>query len=153
MPSKRLLVVGEGQQQKALRALAGPNVTFTGFLPREAYVTTVSRAKAFDFAGCEDFGIALAEAQACGTPVVALGRGGACDIVRPLGEAQPTGVFFGEQTPGAVMDAVEHFERNQGGIGADACRLNAERFSPERFRYEMSRALDTALWINAQNLR
>jgi glycosyltransferase involved in cell wall biosynthesis len=153
MPSKRLLVVGDGQQKKSLRALAGPNVTFTGFLPREDFIATVSQAKAFVFAGCEDFGIAIAEAQACGTPVVALGRGGACDIVRPLGETQPTGVFFSEQTPAAVVDAVERFERNQSAIRAEACRLNAERFSPEHFRYGMSRALDTALWINAKNLR
>src|SRR4051812_47767950 len=60
MPSRRLVVVGEGQQSKALRDLAGPNITFTGYLPRADYVRTVAEAKAMVFAGCEDFGIALA---------------------------------------------------------------------------------------------
>lgn len=75
MPEKRLVVVGDGQQSKHLRALAGPNITFTGYLPREAYVRTVGSAQALVFAGCEDFGIALAEAQAWGTPLIAFGRG------------------------------------------------------------------------------
>ena len=72
MPSRRLVVVGEGQQSKSLRALAGPNVTFAGYLPRAEYVKTVAAARAMVFAGCEDFGIALAEAQASGTPLIAL---------------------------------------------------------------------------------
>ena len=85
MPSKRLVVVGEGQQSKKLRALAGPNVTFTGFLSESEYVKTVAEAQALVFAGCEDFGIALAEAQSAGTPVIAFHRGGASDIVKPAG--------------------------------------------------------------------
>ena len=84
MPTRRLRVVGEGQQLATLRALAGSNVEFTGYLPRCEYVKTIALARAFVFAGCEDFGIALAEAQACGTPLIAFGRGGACDIVRSL---------------------------------------------------------------------
>ena len=85
MPKRRLLVVGDGQQAQQLKARAGPNVTFTGYLPRAEYIQAVARAQALVFAGCEDFGIALAEAQAYGTPLIAFGRGGATDIVRPLG--------------------------------------------------------------------
>ncbi|MET0597089.1 MAG: glycosyltransferase [Mesorhizobium sp.] len=134
MPSRRLVVVGEGQQSKALRALAGPNVSFSGYLPREDYIRTVAQAKAMVFAGCEDFGIALAEAQACGTPLIAFGRGGACDIVRPLGGAEhPTGILFSRQTVAALKDAVGVFEENPQAIAPLACRANASRFSEDRF--------------------
>jgi glycosyltransferase involved in cell wall biosynthesis len=141
MPSRRLLVVGEGQQSKALRAIAGPNVAFTGYLPRGAYVRTVADARALVFAGCEDFGIALAEAQACGTPLIAFGRGGARDIVRPLGAAaEPTGILFAQQTVGAVTDAVARFEEHAAAIDAAACRDNATRFSTPRFHREVAAA-------------
>lgn len=141
MPSRRLLVVGEGQQVKALRSLAGPNIEFSGFLPRADYVNAVARAQALVFAGCEDFGIALAEAQAYGTPLIAFGRGGATDIVRPLGLAEhPTGILFQRQTAEAVIDAVKRFEGSGNAITAAACRENAVRFSPERFAREIADA-------------
>lgn len=133
MPTKRLVVVGEGQQSAALRSLAGPNVSFAGYLPREDYVRTIAEAKAMVFAGCEDFGIALAEAQACGTPLIAFGRGGAADIVQRLGSERPTGVLFKAQTVTSLKDAVECFEENSGAITPEACRDNAARFSEENF--------------------
>jgi glycosyltransferase involved in cell wall biosynthesis len=146
MPARRLLVVGEGQQSKALRAMAGPNVTFTGYLPRREYVSKLARARAMVFAGCEDFGIALAEAQACGTPLIAFERGGARDIVWPLGGAQPpTGILFQRQTVAAVQEAVARFEANRSAIEPSACRQNAERFSVARFRREMAEAFDETL--------
>jgi glycosyltransferase involved in cell wall biosynthesis len=141
MPSRRLLVVGDGQQVRTLRALAGPNVEFTGYLPRNEYVNTVARAQALVFAGCEDFGIALAEAQAYGTPLIAFGRGGATDIVRPLGTAErPTGILFYQQSAEAVIDAVERFEASRGALSASACRENAMRFAPDRFAREVASA-------------
>ena len=146
MPSRRLLVVGDGQQVRALRALAGPNVEFTGFLPRADYVKAVSRAQALVFAGCEDFGIALAEAQAYGTPLIAFGRGGATDIVRPLGMAdKPTGILFRRQTVEAVIDAVERFEASRGALLSSACRENAMRFAPERFAREVALAFQATV--------
>jgi glycosyltransferase involved in cell wall biosynthesis len=150
MPARRLLVVGEGQQSKALRAMAGPNVTFTGFLPRSEYVRTLGLARALVFAGCEDFGIALAEAQACGTPLIAFGRGGARDIVRPPGlAAEPTGILFGTQTAAAVQEAVTRFEADHAAISPAACRQNALRFSAERFRREIVEAFDEAVAMHA----
>jgi glycosyltransferase involved in cell wall biosynthesis len=146
MPKRRLLVVGDGQQSHQLRALAGPNVQFTGFLPRADYVKAVARAQALVFAGCEDFGIALAEAQAYGTPLIAFGRGGATDIVRPLGVAEnPTGVLFNQQSADAVVDAVERFEVHREAIVASACRENAIRFKPERFAREVGAAFAATL--------
>jgi len=160
MPSRRLLVLGEGQQSAALRALAGPNVTLTGYLPRREYVWTVAHAQAFVFAGCEDFGIALAEAQACGTPLIAFARGGACDIVRPLEDAdEPTGILFARQEVEHVMSAVAQFEANRLVITPAACRRNAMRFSVERFRRNITLAFNAAQTLHdvgsnrARNLR
>ena len=84
MPNRRLMILGDGQQERELKAMAGPNISFAGHLPRAAFLDAIAKAKAFVFAGCEDFGIVLAEAQACGTPLIAFGRGGARDIVRSV---------------------------------------------------------------------
>lgn len=150
MPSRRLVIVGEGQQSSRLRALAGPNISFAGFLPRREYVRTVAQARAMVFAGCEDFGIALAEAQACGTPLIAFGRGGATDIVQRLGVAKaPTGVLFGKQTVAALKEAVAYFEDNQVSVTATACRENSERFSEERFDREFLDAVGNVQSLHA----
>ncbi|MQX74460.1 glycosyltransferase family 4 protein [Sinorhizobium meliloti] len=145
MPSRRLVVVGEGQQSQSLRGMARSNVSFTGYLPRQEYVRTVARAKAMVFAGCEDFGISLAEAQACGTPLIAFGRGGARDIVQPFGEAEhPTGILFGSQSVESLKEAIHVFEQNQPAIKSQACRSNADRFSEDRFDLAILKALAVA---------
>jgi glycosyltransferase involved in cell wall biosynthesis len=150
MPQRRLVVVGQGQQLAKLRSIAGPNVAFRGHLNREDYVAMVAGAKAFVFAGCEDFGIALAEAQACGTPLIAFGRGGARDIVRPLGcSAQPTGVTFGRQSADAVQQAVEYFEEGHQSIRPSFCRDNASRFSLERFNREIEAAVHEVMSLHS----
>jgi glycosyltransferase involved in cell wall biosynthesis len=91
-------------------------------------VEALQAARAFVFAAEEDFGIGMVEAQACGTPLVAYGRGGAADIVRD-GE---TGVLFPAQTAASIADAISRFEALD--ISPAACRANAERFSREAFR-------------------
>jgi glycosyltransferase involved in cell wall biosynthesis len=151
MPGRRLVVVGDGQQSAKLRALAKSNIEFAGFLPRRDYVAAVAGARALVFAGCEDFGIALAEAQACGTPLIAFGRGGACDIVRPLGRAErPTGILFRRQTADSVRQAVEDFDKHRDLIRPDACRDNGGRFSTERFRIEIADAFQSTLKLHAE---
>ena len=146
MPDRRLVVVGDGQELKKLKPFAKPNITFTGFLNRQDYIKTVSEARAFVFAGCEDFGIALAEAQAAGTPVIAFGRGGASDIVRPLGTTgRPTGVLFHEQNLIALQKAIGFFEDHSNSITPAACHENTHRFSPERFRSDIIAAVDQVL--------
>lgn len=151
MPRRRLIVVGDGQQSRQLRAMARPNVEFVGFLARNDYARTIGRARAMVFAGCEDFGIALAEAQACGTPLIAFGRGGACDIVRPLGEMiEATGLLFMRQSAAAVREAVEAFEASGDSIRPASCRENARRFSSERFRREMRAALSKGFELHSQ---
>jgi glycosyltransferase involved in cell wall biosynthesis len=146
MPKRRLVVLGEGQQSSELKALAGPNVTFMGHLPRPAFLDTIAKAKAFIFAGCEDFGIVLAEAQACGTPLIAFGRGGARDIVATSDDgAAPTGLLFERQSAEAIVAAVEAFEARPGKFASEACRNNAMRFSEDRFHREFADAWSQTL--------
>ena len=96
------------------------------------------------FAAEEDFGIAPLEAQACGTPVIAYGKGGVVETLRGLDLAEPTSVYFGEQTTSSLMRAVEEFEREAGRITPAACRANALRFEPERFRRELADIVEGA---------
>jgi glycosyltransferase involved in cell wall biosynthesis len=136
MPSKQLIVIGEGPDFKKVKANAGPNVQLLGYQPSEVLKDYMQRAKAFVFAAEEDFGITPIEAQACGTPVIAYGKGGVLETIRGLETSNPTGVFFQEQTVESIIDGVERFEQRSGVITATACRENAMRFSSERFRNE-----------------
>lgn len=135
MPDKQLVVIGDGPEMAKLRAAAGPNVQVLGYQDDAVLVDHMQRARAFVFAAEEDFGIAPVEAQACGTPVIAFGRGGALDTVRADGPlADRTGLFFDAQTPEAVIAAIEAFEALPEPISAQACRRHAESFSQQRFR-------------------
>jgi glycosyltransferase involved in cell wall biosynthesis len=146
MPDKRLVVVGEGPDFDRCRKLATPNIELVGYMPFGKLREYMQGARAFVFAAEEDFGITLVEVQACGTPVIAFGRGGAREIVQPLGSSPaPTGVFFDEQLPEAIVDAVARFEGARGQICPHACRNNVERFSLDLFRSSLKRLVDEAL--------
>jgi glycosyltransferase involved in cell wall biosynthesis len=136
MPDKRLVVIGDGPEMAKVRAKAGPNVSLMGYQPFEVLRDYLQRAKAFVFAAEEDFGILPVEAQACGTPVIAFGKGGALETIRGQTDQQPTGIFFDEQTPVSIQAAVLAFEGMQDRISPERCRENAMRFSKERFRDE-----------------
>jgi glycosyltransferase involved in cell wall biosynthesis len=137
-PETKLIVAGEGPDFERCRSVAGPNVELVGYQPFSALRDYMQRARAFVFAAEEDFGITPVEAQACGTPVIAYGKGGACETVRGLGESEaPTGMFFDAQTADAIGAAVDRFEREPEAISPFDCRLNAERFSIDRFRTEL----------------
>jgi glycosyltransferase involved in cell wall biosynthesis len=142
-PHRRLVVVGDGPDADRVRAAArgARNIELAGIVPQPALIGLMQRARAFVFAAEEDFGITLVEAQACGTPVIAYGRGGATDIVR-TDDAGRTGVLFGRQTADAITAAVELFETLEPRITADACRMNAMRFSAARFRSEIISCVD-----------
>ena len=147
MPDKKLIVIGDGPEMDKVRAAAGPNVSVLGFLGDAALVDHMQRAKAFVFAAEEDFGITPVEAQACGTPVIAFGRGGSLETVRGRGHpAQRTGVFFQEQTPEAVITAVEAFEALPVPISPETCRAHAEQFAPALFRQRFQAAVERA-WV------
>jgi glycosyltransferase involved in cell wall biosynthesis len=139
MPRRRLVIVGSGPCEAAVRAAAGgaPNIELRGHVGQDELVRLMQGARAFLHAAEEDFGIVLVEAQACGTPLIAFGRGGARDIVRTPPAPHPTGVLFPAQTAGSIVEAVELFDRHESSITPDACRRNAMRFTRERFRTAM----------------
>lgn len=144
MSGRRLVVIGDGPELAKCLALAGPNIEILGYQPDAVLRDHMQRARGFVFAAEEDFGIAPLEAQACGTPVIAFGKGGALETVRGQKAEQPTGVFFEEQTVDALCQAVESFEAlAPGAITPEACRKNAERFSVSRFRKEFSAFVST----------
>lgn len=134
LPDRRLVVVGDGSDMHRVKGLAGRNVEVLGFQPTAVLRDLMQRAKAFVFAAEEDFGISPVEAQACGTPVIAFGRGGACESIRGLDGPERTGIFFDAQSPAAIVAAIEHFERVESRISPVACRDNALRFSVTAFR-------------------
>lgn len=134
MPERRLFVFGDGPEANRCRALAGPNVTMMGYQPDDILIDYMQRARAFVFAAEEDFGIVPIEAQACGTPVIAFDKGALQETIFGLDSMMPTGVFFEQQTAGALIEAVIKFERTCHLISAEACRQNAIRFSVDRFR-------------------
>jgi glycosyltransferase involved in cell wall biosynthesis len=150
LPEQRLIVIGDGPERPRLEALAVPNVEFAGQQDDQETASRVAGARAFLFAAEEDFGIAPVEAQAAGTPVIAFGRGGVRESIRGQDMRAPTGVFFDAQTPQAVAAAVRAFEAGGERISAAACRENAQRFAPARFRDEIARIVDEACAARAR---
>jgi glycosyltransferase involved in cell wall biosynthesis len=138
MPDKQLVVIGDGPDFEKVKALASTNVQILGYQSDAVLKDHMQRARAFVFAAEEDFGITPVEAQACGTPVIAFGKGGALETIRGLDNVQPTGVFFTDQSVPSLVDAVHLFEANMDRITPQACRANAMRFSQERFRKEFT---------------
>lgn len=102
-------------------------------------------ATAFIHAAQEDFGIAMAKSLACGTPVIALGDGGATEIVRGLDNASPTGVLFQEQSVAAIVGGVRCFLANRGRFTPHSCRDSVLHLDETRFR-EQYRSHVEAAW-------
>jgi glycosyltransferase involved in cell wall biosynthesis len=143
MPSRRLVVIGSGPEAERLHAICPPNVTLMGFQPHEVVQQQLSGARAFLFAAHEDFGISPVEAQACGTPVIAYGIGGAAETVRDLrSKDRPTGLLFDRQTPQALQEAVEAFDA--AAIDPQACRAWAETFSEQQFKGRFTASMERA---------
>lgn len=134
MPDKKLVVIGGGPNLEAYRKLAKDNVTVMGYQPFDVLKDKMQHAKAFVFAADEDFGMIPIEAQSCGTPVIAYGHGGSLETVN----GGKTGLFFYEQTPEAIVEAVNRFEAmGSQPIAPADCRQWAEGFSEERFKREI----------------
>lgn len=131
MPNKKLIVSGDGPEFHNIKKIAHQNIELLGFVEQEQLKLYLENAKAFVFAAEEDFGIIPVEAQACGTPVIAFGRGGILETVIK----NETGVFFYTQEPEAIIAAVNEFEKMT--FNHKAIRQNALRFSKERFETEI----------------
>lgn len=141
MPERKLVVIGGGKDVDRMRAKAKPNVTIAGYQSDDYLVESVRNAKAFIMVAEEDFGIVVAEAQAAGTPVLCYARGGAPEIIVTDPDEGMTGMVFDEQTSEAIEATIVNFEATIDKFDPLACRRNAERFAPERFRAQFSAAV------------
>lgn len=141
---KNLVVIGSGSEEKSLkkRAAGAKNITFTGRISDEKLCTYLQNCKALIFCAEEDFGIVPLEAQACGRPVIAYGKGGACETVKD----GKTGVFFSEQTADSAKEAIERFETldKKGTFKSETIARHAAAFSEERFIREFKAAAKRA---------
>lgn len=136
LPNKKLVVIGDGPEMNKIKKKATSNIEILGYQPNEVMVDYMRKAKAFVFAAEEDFGITPVEAQACGTPVIAFGKGGALETVKGLDSESPTGIFFGVQDVKSIINSINEFEKYGDKITAENCRENSELFSESRFRKE-----------------
>ena len=145
MPEKKLIVIGDGSEFIKIKKMAKSNIILMGYQKAEVLREYMQKAKAFVFAAEEDFGITPLEAQACGTPVIAYGKGGVLETIVPLGAEKPTGILFEEQTKQSIINAVETFENERHKFTADNCRENSLRFSADCFKNNFQKFVETKL--------
>lgn len=138
--NKKLIVIGSGSQEKELKLLAAScknaDIKFTGRISDSEVKAYLQNCRALIFCAEEDFGIIPVEAQACGRPIIAFGKGGALETV----VNEKTGVFFEEQSVGSLVKAIEEFEKldKENTFNPKKIREHAEKFSAENFRKNLS---------------
>ena len=148
MPDKELIVIGDGPDYEKCKKLAGKNIKLMGWQSSEIAKKYLCEANAFIYAAEEDFGIVPVEAQACGTPVIAYGRGGVAESVVPYDcslSNNPTGILFDKQTVDSIIGAINLFEKNMTTFSPATCRANAAKFSNLRFRKEFTNFVNEAI--------
>ena len=141
---RELVVIGTGTELQKLQQIAKANVRVLGSQSDAVVQDYLARARAFVYAACEDFGIVLVEAQACGTPVIAYGVGGAAETVLDI-RTHPdsgTGILFPTQTTAAIVAAISTFETHQHQFQAEVIRAHAERFATPVFQSQYLSLVD-----------
>ena len=136
---RKLRVVGDGPEYKALKRAASANIEFCGRVNDADLREHYSRCRAFLMPGEEDFGMTVVEALASGKPVIAWARGGALEIVprsEPLG-----GVLYAEPSDDALQHAIERWDLQERDVDPQALRAYATRFSESEFVKKMNRVL------------
>lgn len=139
---RRLRIVGCGPEMHHLRSLAGPTIEFMGHLSTEHLWETYARCRALLFAADEDFGMVPVEAQACGRPVIAYGKGGSLETIRGRKQRQSaesaTGIFFDKQTPEALIQGILSFEAQEESFSPLAIQRHASQFNTLLFVERMT---------------
>jgi len=152
---RRVVIVGDGQEGRRLRRMAGPTIEFLGWRPDDEVAELLAHCRALVFPGEDDFGILPVEAMACGRPVIAYGKGGVTETVVPINSSKfqvpsskfstrnpepgtPTGVFFYDQTVEALIGAVELYEREADRFDPEALRAHALTFDQSIFEKRMA---------------
>ena len=138
MPDKKLVVIGDGPEMKKIKSKAGKNVEILGYQAFASLKSYMQKAKAFVFAAEEDFGIIAVEAMACGTPVIALNKGGASETVSD----NNTGILFDHQSPQSVKEAVLKFESIQDKFDPSIIRAHSLQFSRNIFEEKIKQFID-----------
>ncbi|NJK39277.1 MAG: glycosyltransferase family 4 protein [Oscillatoriales cyanobacterium RM2_1_1] len=133
---RSLVVIGTGPELEKIRQIAQDNVQVLGWQSDDQVQQYMSHARAFVYMACEDFGMALIEAQACGTPVIAYGAGGALETVQDIRQqkASGTGLLFPEQTQEVLVETIKEFEQLDGKFQPETLRSHASQFDHLQFR-------------------
>jgi glycosyltransferase involved in cell wall biosynthesis len=152
---RKLLIVGDGPERNKLERTALKNVEFLGELGDAELRNVYAHCRALLFAADEDFGMVPLEAQSFGRPVIAFGKGGSLETVRgtyiPIGErngsdnAEPTGVFFKEQTADSLADAIVSFELSEALFRPQVIQSHARKFDTAIFLDRMRQYISCAM--------
>ena len=144
---KKLLIVGNGPESNNLKKIAQSNISFIETATDEEIVVYMKKCHALIFPGEEDFGIVPLEAQACGKPVIAFGKGGALETVTSIKQSpeNATGIFFYDQNPESLQEALLFFENNEDKINPEKCRENAMKFNTPIYRELMQNYITSSI--------
>lgn len=144
---RKLVIAGAGQEEKRLKAIAGPTISFLGRVPEKELSALYAECRAFLFAADEDFGIVPVEAQSFGRPVIAYGHGGALETIKAdsADGRSATGVFFAEQSIESVIDAIERFEAIEENFVAAEIQSHVKNFEAATFTEEMGKFVNRVM--------
>ncbi len=146
MPDRSLVIIGDGKERKQIETRLTANITYLGYQSQNIVREYMQRAKGFVFAGIEDFGITPLEALSCGTPVIALGKGGLKETIKPN-----TGILFAEQTIESLKDGILRFEQRE--FDPQVCHRYSEKFNPDRFCQEFKEKINHILLKKSKKIK
>jgi glycosyltransferase involved in cell wall biosynthesis len=138
MPDKKLIVIGDGPEMRKIKSKAGKNIEILGYQDFASLKSYMQKAKAFIFAAEEDFGIIAVEAMACGTPVIALNKGGVSETVSD----NNTGILFNQQSPESIKEGVLQFELIQDKFDPAIIRAHSLQFGRNIFEEKLKQFIN-----------